>query len=424
MIGLVLIADDFTGALDTGIQFAKRGAVTKILVGAVIEQKWFTLRTANVLVVDAEMRHLPQQEAYDITKRLVAQVKLAGVPYLYIKTDSGLRGNIGAELKAALDVNDSNFLPFVPAYPDMGRVTRLGIHYISGVPIDQSVFGKDPFEPVKSPYVKDLFAGVGTAVTTQPVAQVYNTTAAQPTICVFDAETNTDILRIAKHLKKQNQLQIMAGCAGFAAFLPEVLGMESQPLSIPPINKPLLVVCGSLNPITKKQIEYGEKKGFARIVLSSQQLAEGYFATAQGQTWLESLKEVFKKNSVVMVDTGVSNPPQLQNATLEDADWAEAERTRTSRALGLLLKHLLARGEIDGHMLMVIGGDTLLGFAEQIHCKGITLLCEIEPGTVLSSVEINGENVMMISKSGGFGAEDLLERITERFGDRIRSDER
>lgn len=31
MVKLLIIADDFTGALDTGVQFAARGAVTRVI---------------------------------------------------------------------------------------------------------------------------------------------------------------------------------------------------------------------------------------------------------------------------------------------------------------------------------------------------------------------------------------------------------
>ena len=33
MIKLLIIADDFTGALDTGIQFVKKGIETQVMIG-------------------------------------------------------------------------------------------------------------------------------------------------------------------------------------------------------------------------------------------------------------------------------------------------------------------------------------------------------------------------------------------------------
>lgn len=60
--------------------------------------------------------------------------------YIYKKTDSALRGNIGAELGALVAASGQKILPFVPAFPQMNRITKGGIHYIDGVPVTESSF--------------------------------------------------------------------------------------------------------------------------------------------------------------------------------------------------------------------------------------------------------------------------------------------
>ena len=93
MILLLIIADDFTGALDTGVQFALRGIQTKVVVDPEVD---FTSCDAKVLVVDTETRHLPSVQAYEIVSKLTTRALQAGVQSIYKKTDSALRGNIGA----------------------------------------------------------------------------------------------------------------------------------------------------------------------------------------------------------------------------------------------------------------------------------------------------------------------------------------
>ena len=155
MIHLFVIADDFTGALDTGVQFASYGAATKVVVGTGLQALEADAQT-QVLVVDAETRHLPAAQAYDTVYRLVRWAKEKKIGCIYKKTDSALRGNIGAELSAALAADGGDRLHFVPAFPNLDRVTRGGVHYIGGVPVAQSVFGKDPFEPVTHSRVEDI----------------------------------------------------------------------------------------------------------------------------------------------------------------------------------------------------------------------------------------------------------------------------
>ena len=60
MFQLLVIADDFTGALDTGVQFAVNGIRTRVVVDPKTD---LTGCEADVLVVDTETRHLPPEEA-------------------------------------------------------------------------------------------------------------------------------------------------------------------------------------------------------------------------------------------------------------------------------------------------------------------------------------------------------------------------
>ena len=157
MTRLLIIADDFTGALDTGVQFAARGAKTCVATDPGYD---FSQAGADiqVMVLDAETRHLTPEAAYKTVFRAVKDALAAGFRYIYKKTDSALRGNVGAELTAVLDAAGADRLAFLPALPKMGRITRNGVHYIDGVPVADSVFGQDPFEPVTASSLEEIIA--------------------------------------------------------------------------------------------------------------------------------------------------------------------------------------------------------------------------------------------------------------------------
>ena len=57
MVKLLMIADDFTGALDTGIQFAKEGIGTQVFTTQDLENINIKSDT-EVIVIDAETRPL------------------------------------------------------------------------------------------------------------------------------------------------------------------------------------------------------------------------------------------------------------------------------------------------------------------------------------------------------------------------------
>lgn len=123
---LLVIADDFTGALDTGIQFVRMGIHSKI----VTDYNYDPMRQDSeysVLSVSVDSRRECGEEAWNRVYALTRKARDAGYTNIYKKTDSGLRGNIGIELKAVLDAFRTNIIVFVPAYPGMNRVTRNGV---------------------------------------------------------------------------------------------------------------------------------------------------------------------------------------------------------------------------------------------------------------------------------------------------------
>ena len=86
MARLTVIADDLTGALDTGVQFANRCVSVRVAAvhgAAAVHEELFQ---ADVAVIDAEVRHRSQQEAYKICLELVQQALRCGTDTVYIKT--------------------------------------------------------------------------------------------------------------------------------------------------------------------------------------------------------------------------------------------------------------------------------------------------------------------------------------------------
>lgn len=81
---MLIIADDFTGALDAGVQFAVRGARTCVVTDAAYDFSGVG-EDVQVFVLDAETRHLPPRAAYDTVFRAVRNARRAGFTYVYKK---------------------------------------------------------------------------------------------------------------------------------------------------------------------------------------------------------------------------------------------------------------------------------------------------------------------------------------------------
>lgn len=414
MILLCIIADDFTGALDTGVQFAAHGVSTRVVVDPNVD---FSAHEASVLVVDTETRHLPANQAYDIVSRLVERARRAGVSYIYKKTDSALRGNIGAELSALLDASGQAQLPFLPAFPQTGRITKNGIHYVDGVPVTESPFGKDPFEPVRHAAVSQLIGEQSRIpVKSCPALTDDSSVPRENGILVFDAETVDDLRRTGQMLLKEHRLSIMAGCAGFGAVLPELLGMAaaaSHPVLR--LDPRLLVVCGSVNPITLAQLDHAEASGFTRLRLTPRQKLEpGYWQSGEGAEQIQKIEAILADHPHCIIESNDlgGNRPTAEYAASLGIDL-ETLRVRIAGSLGYLVGQIFTSPSLG--TLLLTGGDTLLQCMNCVGVQELEPICELEKGVVLASFTYHGCTRHVITKSGGFGQESLFTDLAEQL---------
>lgn len=409
VIRLFIIADDFTGALDTGVQFAAHGAHTRVITDPSADLR-NVAPEVEVLVLDAETRHLSAQEAYDIVYRAVEQATWMGIPHIYKKTDSALRGNIGAELAAVLHASGKKQLPFIPAFPQMNRCTKGGVHYIGDVPVAESVFGQDPFEPVTRSNVAELIAlQSDVPVISQHAPKCEGCLPDTDGVVVFDAQSEEELARAGKLLLKADKLHIMAGCAGFGAVLPELLGLSAKvkPM-LPQLDERMLVICGSVNPITLAQLGWAQKNGFARMRMTPQQkLTSGYFASEEGLRLIDEWKKTLAACPTCIIDANDEGGNELTaNYAAEHGMTMEDVRQGISGALGLIMKELFDCPDLG--TLLITGGDTLLQCMNQMGVYEMEPIGEMAKGVVLSRFTLHGRSRFAITKSGGFGCETLM----------------
>ena len=372
---LLIIADDVTGAMDTGVCFSGTGVPTRIyLPGGDIEQQ----RGESVSVCVLDTRHISPGEAYDAVYSFVSRAKDLGYTYFYKKTDSALRGNPGAELSAMGDALGADTVHFLPSYPLMNRITRNGIHYINGVPVSESVFSRDPFNPVTMSDVRDILKSQGDA----------------EGIMVYDAATNEDLRETAERLIG-NGATAFAGCAGLAGVLPEILALPRTSEQLEPKCSSMMVMCGSVNPISLIQCNVAEKKGFLRYHLDME--------AGAGSQIGEITRGLLEEQRVIL-DTGASD------VTGEGIDerMKEVASEMGKRASGVMRS-------ISDMILFIIGGDTILEFLRQNEVTGLVPYPTEFPGTVLGCIDIDGKERYILSKSGGFGEPDLINQVFERM---------
>jgi uncharacterized protein YgbK (DUF1537 family) len=414
MIRLLIIADDFTGALDTGVQFANKGIETEITTDINFDFGTISEKT-QVLVVDSETRPLTKEKAYEVVYNIAKRGIEAGIDVIYKKTDSALRGNIGSELTAVLDAGEDSILSFIPAFPKVDRITKGGFHYQGDIPINETVFGRDPFEPVTSSYIPDIIK-MQSNVKVECIngSDDFSFKDGNKKIVLFDAETDEDIIKIARKLKETKSIKLIAGCAGFASCLPEILELTGSYKKVMEKTEGVLVACGSLNPITKEQISYALSNGFNNINLTPEQkLSEDYFNTDNGKKELLEIIEACKQKKLLVLDTfDNENADATLRYVKENKIGKKDIRNRIANNMGEVVKSIVESGAC--RTVMITGGDTLMGFMRQVKCTQLHPVCEVGQGTVLSFMYLDGKKLQIISKSGGFGEKEVLVNIAAK----------
>lgn len=414
MIQLLILADDFTGALDTGVQFSEKGIQT--MVSTKIDIDFYQLDDKiQVLAVDTESRHLVAEEAYHSVKAIAQKAVEAGIGTIYKKIDSTLRGNIGSELTAVMDAVSSKTLMFIPGYPKAGRTTVDGYQYVNGVLLHETVFANDLLNPIKESDISAIINNQSpvqvTVVKREEIASFMKSNN-ERTIFVFDAQEDEDLKNIGFRLKKIDGLRWMAGCAGFAAILPEILGIKGSKLQFNIDNGNFLVICGSVNELSLHQIKYAEMHGFTSISLTPEQKVwSGFWETAEGKGLIDEIVVEIQQNSKFILKS-VNSRVEID----ECESYARSQNLKIdllplhiARNMGQLVKKILDKVELA--TLVVFGGDTAGAIMDAIQCYGMLTKKEISPGIALCEIISDNYKFNMVSKAGGFGKEDVLIEI-------------
>jgi len=233
---ILAIADDLTGALEVGAKFAGFGVPATVTTVRDVAAP----PTTRVLVIDTETRHLSAHDAVAAIQSLANAACRAGPWLVYKKTDSTLRGNIAAELRALLDVWPDRRIVFSGAYPALGRTVRNGQLLVHGMPVHETEFAADPLNPVTASSIQAILAGLPATV--------------------LDGESDGDVIAAASQVLQEVPTPISAGPAALAGALAGNLGDRDEPCLLPQLNR-ILVVNGSRHPGSRAQIEYARSHG-------------------------------------------------------------------------------------------------------------------------------------------------------------------
>ncbi|CAG7636941.1 D-threonate kinase [Paenibacillus solanacearum] len=416
---LAIIADDLTGASDSGVQLAGKGLHTQVIFD------WQGLSSdagaLQSIVIDTDSRAVPGEEAYRRVRSATEALKDTGFDFIYKKMDSTLRGNVGQEIDAVMDAYNFKTAMVVPAFPRIGRTTVKGIHYLNGVPIHETEIARDPKTPVPESDVCKLLASqsrlqaghLSLAAVRSGAAnlirEVEASIAQDLQLLVFDAETDDDMRRIAELVPLLSNRVLWAGSAGLAEHLPVERQAAAPPAKTDRDDRPVMLVAGSISKVTREQVGYvNAQSDVVDIELDPiALLTSPERQRLEKERCLSAISAALERGAGVSFHAG-SSPEQVASAKELGASIgldSSGVSNRIADALGAVAASIAAKHPLQG--LVLTGGDTAKAVCRHMGVHGVELIRELEPGIPLGKL-LGAGNLMVVTKAGAFGGQSSL----------------
>jgi uncharacterized protein YgbK (DUF1537 family) len=413
---IAVIADDLTGANDTGVQFSKQGLKTIVLM--VADESLSTLN-ADVVVIDTQSRALPPDEAYKKVSGTAQLFKDAGqFQAIYKKIDSTLRGNIGREIDAIMDTCGQKLAIVAPAFPKNGRITVGGYHLLQGAPLEATEIARDPKCPINESHLPTLLAeltqrkvghiGIKATLTGPDGihAEIKKLFADGRSVIVCDVwqeEHFKEIIVAALRFKKP---VLWVGSAGLAEYLPSAMGFNAAPVEA----KPVVVLAGSVSNVTRKQIScLKQRPEMSYFELDPCELLQKETASVEITRCFIAVMEAVKAGRDVVIVSGFSD--EIVAKTKERGSSLRLSGQQTAEAiasaLGEICRQIALNAKLGG--LVLTGGDTAVSCCSLLSAKGIIVTKEVAPAIPLGMLKSGPcDGLRVVTKAGAFGAEDAL----------------
>jgi uncharacterized protein YgbK (DUF1537 family) len=382
---LGIVADDLTGALDTGLQFSKWGLQTLVVLTGDV------LHAAEVAVISTDSRAETTAEAHRRATRAAHRLQRRSV---YKKIDSTLRGNIGAEVDGVLDGLGLERALVAPAFPTAGRTTLNGYHRVDGIPLAESAFAHDPVWPATESHVPTMLSRQ-TSRTVEHLSLSIVAKGEQEVIewlkrehaeiVVADAVEFEHLQTLAGAMMNLRQAWLPCGSAGLAqAWLHALrLPRRAQAPHFWPVNlRPVLVVAGSRHPVTARQLQT---------------------ALAEARVYILDVSAE-DKGQMELLLRAVSKLREGDNVALSTtfSPYQRGQEEATAQLLGCLTASVLARVAVAG--LVLTGGDIAHAVCRTVGARALQLIGEVQPGVPAATL-VGGDwnGCRLVTKAGGFG---------------------
>jgi len=378
------LADDATGALETGARFREAGLDARVIFEP--DRKW----SCDAPVIDTETRHQSGVRARAVIREIGSRAREAGAGRVFKKTDSTLRGPLAAEFSALFDVWPELPLVYAPAYPALGRSVRNGELLVDGRPLNRTPFAADLLNPSRESSIAALLSETGAGIVVVRNPAELRAALFPGGIFVCDGETETDLEDVAEALRGARCL--VAGTAAMAS-------------------------------VWARSLWGGSVSSERRRVLR-QSFAAATCLIVNGSLHPASRDQLAASGIPMVTHNPAADPLELGTqlaGSIAQNRWAAVCASPAPAAEPLAVAAHIARAAAHAirlaapECLMVFGGDTVFAILRELDIDEAEPHFEMLPGAPVSTIAGQGtaRRMVLVTKAGGFGAPDYLVRIRE-----------
>lgn len=229
--GLLIVADDLTGALDSACEAARRSIATRVFLSPSDLEAARGTDLPPVVAVSTNSRDGSQQAARNAMEQVCATLAWLPAACVMKKVDSRLKGHVALETRMLMEATGAARITAVPALPDMGRVQVAGRLTGAGIP--------DPI------LIAEVFQGMDADIP--------------------DITSGSDVAAAAR------SQGLMVGARSLAKALVRQLWPKEDSEAPVRLEAPGIIVIGSRDPITLAQVE---RLGCPRVLCPNGSLGE------------------------------------------------------------------------------------------------------------------------------------------------------
>lgn len=422
-MNFTIIADDLTGACDTGVQLAKFGLNPVVLI-----QGENQLEDKSTVILNTDSRGLEPEQAYkknyEYCKKIDVKEKDS---IIYKKIDSTMRGNIGQELNAIYDYFKPEFIFIVPGHPSNGRQIVNGYHMLNKTLLHETEVSRDPKHPIDQSSIVSIIEKHSNKKVghidwevikggyEEIIRKLEEFKDNDIQYVSFDSVVEEDLKVISEFIMKQPYSSICAGSAGLLNHLPEVLGMKKSYVKhkMTKSNIPALFVVGSISQKGRNQLKnLLSEKNIAGIELNSIQMLQS-----------EKVKEKEVERVFYKVDQVIKEGKSIVLYSSGDIQESEAYCKKNGKSMSEVSDRISANlGELAvktiNHFginrLFLTGGETAVQVMVGLGVDKLILLDEIESGVPIGVFDLEKE-IYAITKAGNFGSDNVMVRALSTF---------